>query len=462
MPAVQPLQLQASELGRRTYGANRDATPFAAELVKQFKEIGFDATLRIDHTGTYPLLKAIHAWSWQKVCLELEDKKVAAFKQTRFLYTRPDKIHMDEIADASIEQGVFSWLTAEDLPLCEAGISFLDAFALFHTKLKRPGLLVATAEAVKEVKENQPGILIASLSTANLTVPWCESSTEYHLLKVDPPSSTTTPTTPAPQKRLAQGTPKTSIHGSRQPKSRSGATQTTATGAADSADNGNIAPLPQINWADVARYDDCPKSAGQVKEARERAKRDEAAAKGAAAETARKEALEKEALEKDRKSVKSVLRQLVKTLREGAKLAAQGDKLPVPRRQDHYRQLKDAIEGACRIRKDLQATGTWAQDVDEIVKSCYSRYYKAAIQMFRQLEEKYHPDDALRRVLRKLLRTKAIECGVDLRTKAIECGVNQQHLDAAERLLQSVSVDKLIGVGRQLRELKSRLGDDVQ
>ena len=167
-----------------THGANREATPFACELVKKFKEVGFDPAVRIDHTGTYPLLKAIHAWSWQKVTLPGENE--VAFKNTHFLYTRPDDAHMEHLRDASIRQGVFIWLTEKDLPHCEARITLQDAFALFLRKLKGPGLLVATAaDFDSKLSADVACSRLSDLSYAQLKLPWCNQSTEYRLYKVE-------------------------------------------------------------------------------------------------------------------------------------------------------------------------------------------------------------------------------------------------------------------------------------
>ena len=166
-----------------THGANRDATAFASQLVKAFAsdQLGFDPQARIDHTGTYPFLKDNHAWSWQKATLEGQQE--AKFKNTQFLFTRPDEDHMGKMSPSSIKQGAFIWLAEDDLPLLEDSINFSDAFSLWHSKLKCAGLLVATDAFVGKL----PVFLIGY---AKLSVPWRPQpdfeSTEYGFYKVEP------------------------------------------------------------------------------------------------------------------------------------------------------------------------------------------------------------------------------------------------------------------------------------
>ena len=64
-------------------GADRLSTPFAEALVKQFEVAGFKPKVRIEHTGTIPLLKHLHFWSWQNVVLD----SGVRFKRFRFTPT---------------------------------------------------------------------------------------------------------------------------------------------------------------------------------------------------------------------------------------------------------------------------------------------------------------------------------------------------------------------------------------
>lgn len=93
------------------HAANREPSPFAEELVKQFKKIGFRPDRKINHSGTYPLLKLIHARSRQKVVLEGSGE--AELKST---HLRSDDHHMGKLPNASIQQSVMIWLLREDLP----------------------------------------------------------------------------------------------------------------------------------------------------------------------------------------------------------------------------------------------------------------------------------------------------------------------------------------------------------
>ena len=166
-----------------TAGANREPDGFAKALVRAFEATGFDPAVRIDHSGTYPLLPSLHAWTWQKVSL---GQGAPSFKSTHFLFTRPDEQHLGRLRDGSVKQGVLIFLSDQDLPHSNPGIAFPEAIELFRRKLRCPGLIVASQEALDQL----PGPLANDLlvySEAMHTVPW-GAPTTYRFCKLQPQS----------------------------------------------------------------------------------------------------------------------------------------------------------------------------------------------------------------------------------------------------------------------------------
>jgi hypothetical protein len=165
-------------------GADRQSTPFAEALVKQFEVAGFDPKVRIEHTGTVPLLKHLHFWSWQNVVLD------SGVRFKRFRFTRPDELQKSV---RSIKQGVFIWLADHDLPMCggQPAVSFDAAFAQFCSKLKGPGLLVATREDAAKLSMS-----CQLLTTLTMEVPWRDEQTSYQLYLLKQPAAAATATPP--------------------------------------------------------------------------------------------------------------------------------------------------------------------------------------------------------------------------------------------------------------------------
>ena len=120
------------------------------------------------------------------------------FKETQFKYTRPDDQHMGKRGNASLKQAVFVWLVEKTLPLCDAGISFKDAIALWRRKIKGPAMLVATEADVGGLPSELQSSCVPSERTAELKVPWCDTPTTYRFYTVQPlrsprPGRTTSP-----------------------------------------------------------------------------------------------------------------------------------------------------------------------------------------------------------------------------------------------------------------------------
>ena len=159
-------------------GADRVPTEFASMLVKVMEEIGFDPMQRVDVTGTYPLLKDIHGWSWQKVTLKEERRP---FKDTRFLFTRPGGLnHLH-----AVSQGVLLRISDDDLPH-SSPINWVTTETTFRLKLKLKGsgLMIMPLEDVPLNVRNGTEIL----GRAPLNVPWQAQGhdpTMYAFIKVE-------------------------------------------------------------------------------------------------------------------------------------------------------------------------------------------------------------------------------------------------------------------------------------
>ena len=438
------------------HGANREATTFAADLVTKFHEVGFDPDKRIDHSGTYPLLKAIHAWSWQKVILPGEVE--ARFKDTHFLFTRPDDSHMSKVADASIKQGVFIWLAESDLPLSKAGVSFPDALANFHAKLRGAGLLVATKAAVDEMKEEDRAALCTSPSVASLQVPWCQDPTEYFLYKVDPPQggfstrrsrrNTVEPPqltppggarTPTRTTAFEQNTPTTS-QGSRHVKPRAGVPLDAVKAAAGSEGRDDrVLQASAIEWATAVNYltSSLPKSAAEVVQVRERLKREaDERARHEAAQQAREET-QRKAQEQEVRDARRALLTLTKRAKRALNLGIL--ETVVTLRQDYYDQLGQAIKRCMGMK---HVTTLQAKETPFMIRK--------ASHVFDQVMELQAPDTALSQELNKLKLKKQGRCDV----KRVE-----RLLSRKEGKVPCVSMKKLRDLVPQLRDLYRRQDD---
>ena len=226
-------------------GASREPTnydgsldQFTGDLIEKFKEVGFNPAVRIHHTGTFPLLKPIHAWTWQKVILPGENE--AAFKSTGFVFTRPEQIDKQ----GSIKQGVLIWLDDSDLPLCKPEMTLTEAVALFRGKLKKPGLLVATESDFNKLLEEQRGACSPPTFT-ELKVAWRPQATKYSLRKVEP---------------LAQMPPT----GGLEPPHKKQRTQRHSPGVTFVSQS----QPPARDWASLYRLDSLPKSGREVRTAK--------------------------------------------------------------------------------------------------------------------------------------------------------------------------------------------------
>ena len=134
----------------------------------------FDTTQPIDVTGTYPLLKDTHGWSWQRA------GKDQPFKHTKIVFTRPS--HLEYIRQ--IDQGIFLWVSDEDLPLLK--VDFEEALEEFCDKLKGPGLLVVPADqSLPDVGSS--GSINRSRTAVLKGLPWrYGETTSYNLIDVTP------------------------------------------------------------------------------------------------------------------------------------------------------------------------------------------------------------------------------------------------------------------------------------
>jgi len=384
-----------------THGANREATPFADELVKILAKIGFDQNTKIYHTGTYPLLKPIHAWSWQNV--------EGQFKNTDFIFTRPDENHMGNLRDRSIEQGVMTWLNGEDLPHCEAGIAFKDAFELFHRKLKGPlpGLLVATDAAIEELPLGLRNLYIPEVlqpggpPVAQLQVWWRPGTpTDYRLCKVVPrvPLDNAQSPSASLQVRAARQTPLNDVNvhldnalsplGSPPP-------------ALPPAPAPALAPasVADFNWTDLYSTQSLPKSATEVLEKKERdknAKNAAADAEAAAADAAAREVREEEERRARREREH---REAVERLQDQIKMAREAmrhrDKRVIA---GCYTGLNAAIRRVVKIQK-------------EAIKSKYKT--GEAYKVFKEIQEIHNPVEALCHELEELMKLMKKNLKVD-------------------------------------------------